>query len=129
MKHIEVVAAIIVCKKMILATQRAYGDLKGGWEFPGGKIEPGESPDEALVREIHEELNAKILIDSPFITIDHIYNDFSMTMQCFLCSLDGSIELLEHNDAKWLSRETIDEVNWLPADIGVVEALKNSDVI
>lgn len=129
MKHIEVVAAIIVCNKEILATQRGYGDFAGQWEFPGGKIEPGESPEQALQREIHEELNATITVGDHLITVNHDYDDFSLTMQCFLCHLDSSVELLEHSDAKWLSRKTIDNVAWLPADIDVVDALKNSDVI
>ena len=128
-KHIEVVAAIIVRNKEIFATQRGYGDFAGQWEFPGGKIEPGESPEQALQREIHEELNAAITIGDHLITVDYDYDDFSLTMQCFLCHLDSSVELLEHSDAKWLSRNTIDDVAWLPADITVVDALKNSDVI
>lgn len=129
MKHIEVVAAIIVRNKEIFATQRGYGDFAGKWEFPGGKIEPGESPEQALQREIHEELNATITVGDHLITVDYDYDSFSLTMQCFLCHLDSSLELLEHSDAKWLSRSTIDSVAWLPADVDVVDALKNSDVI
>lgn len=129
MKHIEVVAAVIVRDKQILATQRGYGDFAGQWEFPGGKIELGESSSQALQREIHEELNATITVGDHLITVNHNYNDFSLTMQCFLCHLDSSVELLEHSDAKWLSRKTIDDVAWLPADIDVVDALKKSDVI
>ena len=129
MKHIEVVAAIIIRNREILATQRGYGDLAGQWEFPGGKIEPGETPEQALQREIHEELSAAITVGDHLITVNYDYDDFSLTMQCFLCHLDSPLKLLEHSDAKWLSRSTIDDVAWLPADINVVDALKNSDVI
>lgn len=99
MKRIEVVAAIIVHDGKILATQRGYGNYKGSWEFPGGKIEPGEAPEAALVREIHEELDADIKVGPKLITVDYDYPEFAMTMQCFVCTLASSMKLLEHSDA------------------------------
>lgn len=129
MEHLEVVAAIIVKDGKILATQRGYGSLAGGWEFPGGKIEVGESAKEALVREIKEELDAHIKILKHFITIEYQYEDFALTMKCYLCHLLSSIKLLEHKDARWLSREALDTVGWLPADIKIIEALKESDLL
>ena len=125
MKHIEVVAAIIVHDGKILATQRGYGNYKGNWEFPGGKIEPGEAPEAALVREIHEELDADIEV----ITVDYDYPEFAMTMQCFVCTLASSMKLLEHSDARWLDRDELDDVGWLPSDIEVVAAIRAAGVV
>lgn len=125
MKRIEVVAAIIVQDNMIFATQRGYGDFKDGWEFPGGKIEPGESPQEALVREIEEELDATIEVGEHLCTVDHDYPKFHITMHCYICSIiDGALTLLEHEAARWLKREELWTVEWLPADVDVVKALE-----
>ena len=125
-KHIEVVAAIIQKGNAILATQRGYGDLKDGWEFPGGKVEPGEAHDEALIREIKEELQADINVGERLITVNYNgYEKFDLTMQCYLCTLteDSHVTLLEHEAAKWLTKETLYSVDWLPADIEAVDAL------
>lgn len=125
-KHIEVVAAIIQKGNAILATQRGYGDLKDGWEFPGGKIEPGETHDEALIREIKEELQANINVGERLITVNYNgYEKFDLTMYCYLCTLteDSHVTLLEHEAAKWLTKETLYSVDWLPADIEAVDAL------
>lgn len=125
-KHIEVVAAIIKKGNTILATQRGYGDLKDGWEFPGGKIEPGEAHEVALKREIQEELKAEISVQEHIITVEYTgYEKFDLTMYCYLCSLtnDSDITLLEHEAAKWLSKDTLYTVDWLPADIEAVDAI------
>ena len=125
-KHIEVVAAIIKKGNTVLATQRGYGDLKDGWEFPGGKIEPGEAHDVALIREIKEELEADINVQEHIITIEYTgYEKFYLTMHCYLCSLvkDSNITLVEHEAAKWLSKDTLYSVDWLPADIDAVDAI------
>ena len=125
-KHIEVVAAIIKKDNTILATQRGYGDLKDGWEFPGGKVEPGEAHEVALKREIHEELEAEITVLEHIITIEYTgYEKFDLTMYCYLCSLvnDSDITLLEYEAAKWLSKENLYSVDWLPADIDAVDAI------
>ena len=125
LKRIEVVAAIIRDGEKIFATQRGYGDYKDWWEFPGGKVESGETPEEALVREIQEELNTTINVDRFLTTVDWDYPKFHLTMHCYLCTIaEGELTLLEHEAAKWLTMDTIDEVNWLPADVLVVEALK-----
>ncbi len=125
MKTVDVVAAIIVKDRQILATQRGYGEFEGGWEFPGGKIEAGETPEEAIVREIREELDATIAVDDFLVQVEHDYPTFHLSMKCFLCSLDDSgFQLLEHHAAKWLDMAHIDTVEWLPADIQVVDALK-----
>lgn len=125
MKTYEVVAAIVVRDGKILAAQRGYGELQGGWEFPGGKIERGESREEALAREMKEELDAEISIDAFFQTVEYTYDDFHMTMHCYLCSIpDGHMALLEHSDARWLGKDEVDAVDWLPADVAVVDALK-----
>lgn len=130
MKSIEVVAAIIMRGGKILATQRGYGDLAGGWEFPGGKMEPGETPEEALVREIREELDAGIAVDSFITTVDHDYEAFHLTMHCYLCSVvEGRLRLLEHSAAQWLDAATIDDVDWLPADIAVVDEIKRQRIL
>ena len=125
MKTIDVVAAIIVKGTEILATQRGYGEFEGGWEFPGGKVEQGETPEEAIVREIHEELNARISVQRFLTQVEHDYPTFHLSMTCFICTLDDpSFQLLEHHAAKWLDMQHIDTVDWLPADIKVVAALK-----
>ena len=117
MRTIEVVAAIIIRGGSVFATQRGYGDWKGWWEFPGGKIEPGESPQEALVREIREELDAEISVGELLETVEWDYPDFHLTMHCFICSLlSESLHLNEHEAATWLNLENLRSVNWLPAD-------------
>lgn len=128
MKTIHVAAAIIRSGDKIFATQRGYGDFKDGWEFPGGKIEEGETPREALAREIREELGADIIVGDHLITVEHDYPEFHLSMECFWAELaDGShLRLLEHEAARWLSFDELDSVDWLPADIKVAEAVKNS---
>ncbi|MBR5019134.1 MAG: (deoxy)nucleoside triphosphate pyrophosphohydrolase [Bacteroidales bacterium] len=117
MKQIEVVAAIIRKDDKIFATQRGYGDFKDWWEFPGGKMEPGETPGEALHREIREELDTEIRIDKFLYTVEWDYPGFHLTMHCFMTSLrNGSLHLNEHEAAKWLDKDEIYSVNWLPAD-------------
>ena len=125
MKSIKVVAAIIVKDEMIFATQRGYGEFKDGWEFPGGKIESGESEQAALIREIKEELKAEVSVGKLLHVVEYDYPTFHLTMSCYLCTLKSdSITLMEHEAAKWLGMDDIDSVDWLPADIEVVEALK-----
>ena len=125
MKTVNVVAAVIKKGNKILATQRGYGEFKDGWEFPGGKIEAGESPDEALVREIKEELNAQIKVDQKLGTVEYDYPHFHLNMQCFLCSLiSDERSLLEHEDMKWLTAATMDHVDWLPADVEMAQKVK-----
>lgn len=125
MKTIEVVAAIIHHEGRILATQRGYGDFKDGWEFPGGKMEPGETPEAALVREIREELDVEIVPEKLVTTVECDYPKFHLTMHCFLSSVkSGTISLLEHEASKWLTKDELDSVEWLPADVEVVEKLK-----
>jgi 8-oxo-dGTP diphosphatase len=130
-KTIHVVAAVIFRTtqeniRQVLATQRGYGDFKGGWEFPGGKIEAGEKPENALVREIQEELNAKILVKNHIHTIEYDYPTFHLSMECFACELEENqeITLLEHENAKWLDKENLRSVNWLPADVDVLEKVE-----
>ena len=126
MKIVHVVAAIIRSGDKILATQRGYGEYKDGWEFPGGKIEEGESPQEALVREIREELEADIIVGNHLVTVEHDYPDFHLSMQCYWAELkDGAhLTLLEHKAAKWLAFNELDSIEWLPADVDVVRAIK-----
>ena len=125
MKQIEVVAAIICKGEYIFATQRGYGDFKDGWEFPGGKMETGESPEEALVREIQEELSTTIIVDKFLCTVEYDYPKFHLTMHCYLCSLQTeALHLNEHEAARWLTKDELDSVDWLPADREVVEKLK-----
>lgn len=125
LKRIEVVAAIIKKDNEIFATQRGYGDFKGGWEFPGGKIEAGEKPEQALIREIKEELAVEIEVGELLHTVEYDYPTFHLTMHCFVCTLvSGELELKEHQAAKWLTRETLDSVEWLPADVEVAEKVK-----
>lgn len=126
MKIVKVAAGIIIQDNKILATQRGYGDFKDGWEFPGGKVEPGETPQEALVREIQEELDSVVEVGELFETVEYDYPQFHLSMDCFLCTLkEGSLVLKEHKAAKWLSREKLDTVAWLPADVGVITRLKS----
>ena len=121
MKTIEVAAAIIVKDNKVFATQRGYGEFKDGWEFPGGKLEPGESAREALVREIREELDVDIRVGRLLETVEYDYPKFHLTMHCFICELlSEDIVLKEHEDARWLKEEELDTVDWLPADVGVI---------
>ena len=129
MKIVRVVAAIICDsikeKKRIFATARGYGDFKGQWEFPGGKIEEDETPQQALVREIKEELEAKITVGDLIDTIEYDYPTFHLSMDCFWCEVvDGELRLLEAEAAKWLTKDTLYDVKWLPADITLVEKIK-----
>ena len=126
MKTIEVVAAVIRKDDKIFATQRGYGEWKDWWEFPGGKMEPGETQEEALKREIREELSTDISVDEFLCTVEYDYPKFHLTMHCYLCSLQSeSLHLNEHEAAKWLGREELESVKWLPADIQVLESIKN----
>ena len=121
MKTIEVAAAIIVKDNKVFATQRGYGEFKDGWEFPGGKLEPGESAREALAREIREELDVDIRVEKLLETVEYDYPEFHLTMHCFICELlSEDIVLKEHEDARWLKEEELDTVDWLPADVGVI---------
>lgn len=130
MKTINVVAAIIKQDDRILATQRGYGDFAGGWEFPGGKIEQCETPECAIVREIHEELEATIAVDSLVTIVDHDYDTFHLHMYCFLSHVaDGELELHEHMAARWLTASSIDSVEWLPADKKVIQAIKDQGIL
>ena len=125
MKKIEVVAAILHRDEAYFATQRGYGEFEGMWEFPGGKIEPGESREVALKREIQEELGVDIAIENLLCTTEYDYPSFHLTMHCYLCSITlGEIELREHKSACWLTAETLDSVEWLPADKEVIENIK-----
>lgn len=125
MKVVNVVAAIILQDEKILATQRAYGDFKGGWEFPGGKIENGESKEDALKREIMEELVIQINIKEFFHQVEYDYEKFHLSMGCFICTIDsGNLTLKEHGNAKWLRQDELESVDWLPADLGIIEKLK-----
>lgn len=127
MKEIKVVAAIIQKENKILATKRGYGEFINMWEFPGGKIESGETKEQALIREIKEELNIEINVDKFAIDIEYQYPNFYLFMSCFMCSIkEGSIELLEHNDGKWITKEELNTLNWLPADIDAVNYLKEN---
>lgn len=125
MKRIEVVAAIIHDSEgRIFATQRGYGDYKDWWEFPGGKIEPGETPEEALMREIWEELETRIVVERFVETVEWDYPQFHLTMHCYLCLVkSGHLELKEHKAAKWLAADELESVNWLPADCEVLRKL------
>ena len=124
-KHINVVAAVIFdAEGRIFATQRGYGNWKDWWEFPGGKIEAGETPQQALKREIREELDAAVEVGQLLKTIEYDYPDFHLTMHCFHCALAGAVTLKEHEAAKWLRPEELDSVQWLPADTEIIEKLK-----
>lgn len=121
MKTINVVAAVIIKDGKVFATQRGYGEFKDGWEFPGGKIEPGESPQEALRREIREELDTEISVGELIDTIEYDYPVFHLSMRCYACTiLSGNLHLIEHEAAKWLSAGELDSVAWLPADITLI---------
>ncbi len=125
MKTVKVAAAIIQKGNQVFATQRGYGDFKDGWEFPGGKIEPGETPEEALVREIKEELDTEISIRKLIYVVEYDYSQFHLTMYCYLCEvLSGRLVLKEHEAARWLTKDTLESVDWLPADIDLIGKLK-----
>ena len=126
MKIINVVAAIIEKDGKIFATQRGYGNYKDWWEFPGGKIEAHETPEEARVREIKEELDTEISVDEFLVIVEYDYPEFHLSMDCFMCSIvNGNLTLLEHESAAWLPVDDLWQVNWLPADIQVVKAIEN----
>lgn len=126
MKTINVVAAIIIKDNKIFATQRGYGEFKDGWEFPGGKVEQGEAPENAIVREIKEELDTVIEVKEYFDTVEYDYPNFHLSMKCYICTVvSGKLELLEHEAAKWLDKDSLDLVAWLPADLGLVDKLKD----
>ena len=128
MKTIEVVAAVIRDGDRVLATQRGYGEFEGMWEFPGGKIEPGESHTVALKREIREELAVDVAVGERICTVEYDYPNFHLTMHCYFCSIvNGVVELLEHKSARWLAHDELDSVEWLPADVSVVNSLRSID--
>lgn len=125
MKIVHVVAAVIRKDDKIFATQRGYGEFKDGWEFPGGKIEEGETSEQALVREIREELNTDIKVGKLIDTIEYDYPNFHLSMECFWCEIvKGGLELKEHEAARWLTRETLYSVDWLPADVSLIGKIK-----
>ena len=127
MKTIKVAAAIIVDRGRIFATQRGYGAFKDGWEFPGGKVEAGETSREALAREIREELDTEIRVGELFETVEYDYPDFHLSMDCFICTVKaGGLVLKEHEAARWLTAETLETVEWLPADRGLIKRLKGA---
>lgn len=124
-KNIEVVAAIIFEDGKVFATQRGYGEWKDWWEFPGGKVEPGETYTDALKREIREELATEIEVGNILTTVEHDYPKFHLTMHCYICSvISGQLLLREHEDAQWLSSDELESIKWLPADVEVVKLLK-----
>ena len=131
MKTIRVVAAVIKAvdkngKTVIFATQRGYGEFKGGWEFPGGKIDAGETPEEALVREIKEELDTEVEVKELLDTVEYDYPNFHLSMDCFICKIkSGDLVLKEHEAATWLTKETLYSVDWLPADQGLIPQIEN----
>lgn len=131
MKTVKVVAAIIKAvnengETIIFATQRAYGDFKGGWEFPGGKIESGETPQEALKREIIEELDTEVSVGELMDTVEYDYPQFHLSMDCFWCQIvRGNLVLKEHEAARWLTKDELNNVEWLPADITLIEKIRN----
>ena len=136
MKTIKVVAAIIISSytnpatglisKKVFSTQRGYGEFEGGWEFPGGKVEIGETPEEALVREIREELDTTISVDEYLDTIEYDYPSFHLSMDCFICSIvEGDLVLKEHEAARWLSKEELRSVDWLPADVTLIKKIQD----
>lgn len=133
MKTIEVVAGVIVDEspdgsKKFLATQRGYGDFKGGWEFPGGKTEPGETPEQALARELKEELTIDVEVGDFITIVEHDYPGRHITMHCYFCRvIGGALTLLEHESARWLTKQELRSVDWLPADVTVVDAIEARD--
>ena len=130
MKTIKVAAAIIVHNNKVFATQRGYGEFKAGWEFPGGKVEPGETSREALAREIREELDTEIVVGDLLETVEYDYPQFHLSMDCFLCTIrSGDLVLKEHEAARWLAREQLDSVDWLPADRSLIAQLKKEDTL
>ena len=125
MKKIKVVTAIIIEQGKVFATQRGYGEFKDGWEFPGGKVEDGETPENALVREIREELDTEIEVGELLETVEYDYPKFHLSMDCFICKIKaGNLILKEHEAAKWLTKETLDSVEWLPADLGLIGKIR-----
>ena len=125
MKTIKVVAAIILHEGRVFATQRGYGEFKDGWEFPGGKVEDGESLENALIREIREELDTEIEVGELLDTVEYDYPQFHLSMACFLCTIkSGNLVLKEHEAAKWLDSHTLDSVEWLPADQGLIGKIR-----
>ena len=124
-KYIEVVAAIICDGGRVFATQRGYGEWKDWWEFPGGKMEPGETPEAALCREIREELATRISVGERLTTVEYDYPKFHLTMHCILCTIvSGDLKLLEHEAAKWVTKETLRSVDWLPADRLILDKIE-----
>lgn len=127
MKTLHVVCAVIRKDDKIFATQRGYGEFKDGWEFPGGKIESGETPQQALKREIHEELDTEINVGDQIETVEYDYPEFHLSMQCYWCNVvSGKLTLLEAEDARWLTKDMIESVDWLPADKELVQKIKES---
>lgn len=127
MKTVNVVAAVIRDGDRIFATQRGYGEFKDGWEFPGGKIEEGETPEAALKREIEEELDTEIEVNELLDTIEYDYPNFHLSMKCYWCTvLSGDLTLKEAEDAKWLRKEALDSVDWLPADIQIIDKIREA---
>lgn len=127
MKTVKVVAAVIIHNNHIFVTQRGYGEFKDGWEFPGGKIEPGETPQEALAREIKEELDTEIEVGDYLETVEYDYPSFHLSMDCFFCTIkSGELVLKEHEAAKWLTVENLDSVDWLPADRSLIGRIKST---
>ena len=125
MKTIRVAAAVIRRDNMVFATQRGYGAYKDAWEFPGGKIEPGEAPQDALVREIREELDTEIKVGNLIDTVEYDYPEFHLSMDCFWCTIrSGKLTLLEAEDSRWLTKETLYSVDWLPADRGLIREIE-----
>ena len=130
MKTVKVVAAIIIENGKVFATQRGYGEFKDGWEFPGGKIESGETSKQALVREIKEELATEIEVGELLDTVEYDYPTFHLSMDCFVCKIkSGDLELREHEAAKWLTKDSLYTVDWLPADLGLIEKIHNLDIL
>ena len=126
MKTVHVVAAVIRDGDRVFATERGYGPMKGGWEFPGGKVEPGETPEAALKREIEEELDTEIEVGEYLTTIEHDYPDFHLSMRCYWCRIiAGAPVLKEHEAARWLSADELDSVAWLPADITIIDRIRH----